>query len=584
MLTSFRFLPLLILTVAIAACSSTAATGPVPPAQAVLDAAKLPLKATIRVAIPKRKHHRRVLLHGHYISMATKSIAIAVAPSAGGTAQNFNADLTPATNPDCASSSSSVDCTLTLRLPAGSYTVNVATYDGLLADGNAPNNHPTGNKLSANQSLPFVVGRAKQNQLHVTLDGVPTNVALVPAGGSTLTGNDASGFALARCLQPVQNVDVYGVDADKNYILGAGAPTPSLTSNDATSLPVTAQPNRSAPNRFTLTPPAYPAKGAVVQLTAGVTPLAGSGGTVKSAKIDVTFGSSICYSITEYAAPGSSDTSSSNIGPTAIAASTSDLWFAVGNSVSAITTAGAAVGTYAAGNGTDSLAFDGTNMWVVDFNTNPGTVTKVSPTGATLGTYNVGHLPNGIAFDGTNMWIPNGEGSSVTELSPTGATIGTYSVGSGPGAIAFDGTNMWVANYSASPGSVTELSPAGATLRTPQAGDHPAAIAFDGTNMWVTNLFNNTITVLSPTGSTLNTFNIPTSSSHPEFITQGADGAMWFTEIDGNNIGRVTSDGTFTEIPVPTASSEPLGIAKGPDGNIWFTEKTGDKIGTVITH
>ena len=59
---------------------------------------------------------------------------------------------------------------------------------------------------------------------------------------------------------------------------------------------------------------------------------------------------------------------------------------------------------------------------------------------------------------------------------------------------------------------------------------------------------------------------------------------MWFTELNGNNIGQITSDGTFTEIPVPTASSEPLGITKGPDGNIWFTEKSGDKVGTVLTH
>ncbi|HEY1977719.1 MAG TPA: hypothetical protein VGG89_14300 [Candidatus Baltobacteraceae bacterium] len=568
------------MALAIAACSSTApAGGPIPPPQIGGDGAKHKLKATVRIVIPKRKRGRRVLLHGHYVSLSTKSIAMAVTASTGGSPENFNADLTAATNPDCLAYSGSTVCTLPLRLAAGDYTIIVATYDGLLAGGNAPNNPPTGKKLSAHQSVPFAITRGKTNQLSVTLDGIPTGVALVPAS-STLTGNDASGFALARCSQPAQNVEVYGVDADDNYILGPGAPTPALASNDAGNLPVTATPGPSAPNQFTLTPPAYPTKNAVVQLTAGVTPKAGIGASSQSAKVNVTFGSTTCYSISEYSASSSSSSGSS---PSAIASDGTNLWFTVGNSVTKMTTAGAVVGNYSAGTNPGSLAFDGTNMWVVD-SISSGTVTKLSSTGTTLGTYGVGSYPNGIAFDGTNMWVPNSSGLSVTKLSPTGATLGTYTVGSGPGAIAFDGTNMWVANYSASPGSVSELSPTGAALGTFDVGSHPAAVAFDGTNMWVTNLFDNTITELSPAGSALNTFTIPTSASHPEFIALGADSAMWFTEANGNNIGRVTSDGTFTEIPVPTASSEPIGIAKGPDGNMWFTEKSGDKIGTVVVH
>jgi virginiamycin B lyase len=76
---------------------------------------------------------------------------------------------------------------------------------------------------------------------------------------------------------------------------------------------------------------------------------------------------------------------------------------------------------------------------------------------------------------------------------------------------------------------------------------------------------------------------IPTQGSEPLDITEGPDGALWFTESSGNKIGRVTTSGTFTEFLVPTTSSDPSGITAGPDGALWFTESSGNKIGRVTT-
>ena len=64
---------------------------------------------------------------------------------------------------------------------------------------------------------------------------------------------------------------------------------------------------------------------------------------------------------------------------------------------------------------------------------------------------------------------------------------------------------------------------------------------------------------------------IPTPHSYPVEIVTGPDGALWFTESSGNNIGRITTNGQITEYPVGTDSS-PYGIAIGPDGALWFTE------------
>jgi len=67
-------------------------------------------------------------------------------------------------------------------------------------------------------------------------------------------------------------------------------------------------------------------------------------------------------------------------------------------------------------------------------------------------------------------------------------------------------------------------------------------------------------------------------------IAVGPDGNLWFTDRDGDQIGKVTTQGTITEYSVPTANSSPSGIAAGPDGNVWFTECNGTKIGKIGTN
>jgi streptogramin lyase len=76
----------------------------------------------------------------------------------------------------------------------------------------------------------------------------------------------------------------------------------------------------------------------------------------------------------------------------------------------------------------------------------------------------------------------------------------------------------------------------------------------------------------------------------PNQITAGPDGALWFTvDYDGplpephnaDMIGRITTAGVITEIPTPTQGSMPGGITVGPDGALWFTEANGDKIGRL---
>jgi uncharacterized repeat protein (TIGR01451 family) len=73
------------------------------------------------------------------------------------------------------------------------------------------------------------------------------------------------------------------------------------------------------------------------------------------------------------------------------------------------------------------------------------------------------------------------------------------------------------------------------------------------------------------------------TGSTPRGITAGPDGNLWFVEVGGNKVGKITTSGVVTEYKIPTTSSSPLGITTGPDGNLWFTEGNGNKIGKITT-
>jgi virginiamycin B lyase len=56
---------------------------------------------------------------------------------------------------------------------------------------------------------------------------------------------------------------------------------------------------------------------------------------------------------------------------------------------------------------------------------------------------------------------------------------------------------------------------------------------------------------------------------------------LWFTEYDGDKIGRINPLGTIKQFHDPHRGKFPGGITAGPDGRIWFTEGDGNKIGGI---
>ena len=86
-------------------------------------------------------------------------------------------------------------------------------------------------------------------------------------------------------------------------------------------------------------------------------------------------------------------------------------------------------------------------------------------------------------------------------------------------------------------------------------------------------------------GPAFSEFALPSSATGAQGIAKGYDGALWFTETAGNNIGRIASDGTISEYPLSRAYSSPSGIAQGPAvaHDEWFTEQGAGGIGRIST-
>jgi virginiamycin B lyase len=113
----------------------------------------------------------------------------------------------------------------------------------------------------------------------------------------------------------------------------------------------------------------------------------------------------------------------------------------------------------------------------------------------------------------------------------------------------------------------------------------PLAIAAgpDGA-LWFTNRDGNSIGRLAPSGaqSGVVTDYTDPSVAQPGGIAAGPDGALWFTNQNGGasgesgSIGRITTAGAITDFTGP-GISDPRAIAAGPDGAMWFTNSAGGR-------
>ncbi|HEV2737680.1 MAG TPA: hypothetical protein VGU66_03780 [Candidatus Elarobacter sp.] len=162
-----------------------------------------------------------------------------------------------------------------------------------------------------------------------------------------------------------------------------------------------------------------------------------------------------------------------------------------------------------------------------------------------------------------NAGVPATVNVNVTAKDADGNTIvgpGDYSVPirlsiSDP---ANSGTLSLSTNLIPNPGTTATLTYNGGTLSS-------ASIVASATGV------SNTAATFAPT-PTFYQFSIPVATNRPQWIAQGSDGNMWFTESPGSAVARITPAGVVTEFTVPTANAQPQMIIGASDGNLWFTE------------
>jgi virginiamycin B lyase len=268
-----------------------------------------------------------------------------------------------------------------------------------------------------------------------------------------------------------------------------------------------------------------------------------------------------------------------------------NLWFIEpgGQSVGRITPAGV-ITEFPSGPGIYAIAAgpDG-NIWLGP----AGSLVKMSTAGAILGSYPIaageGVVSKIVAGPDGAMWFALGGEAKVGRstldghmsfydvpraMSPV-QPIGPTSIAVGP-----DG-NLWYANYQN--GSVGRITTAGVVTDFPIANATPYSITAgpDGA-LWFTG---------SPQGigritTSGQVSGYSAAAGYLDSITKGPEGNLWFTEIQPDQVGRLTPTGTFAYAPIPVtpvagAARGARAIVAGPDGNLWFVMRGEDKVGRV---
>ncbi len=124
---------------------------------------------------------------------------------------------------------------------------------------------------------------------------------------------------------------------------------------------------------------------------------------------------------------------------------------------------------------------------------------------------------------------------------------------------------------------------------TPTKNSSPADLVFDKEgNLWFAELHGNKIGKLTPskvkpgTSEGIVEYELPTPNSKPWYLLISRDGYIWFSAWGANAIGRLNpKSGAVKEFPIPTPKSEPHKLVEDSKGFIWFTEFEANKIGRL---
>lgn len=189
-----------------------------------------------------------------------------------------------------------------------------------------------------------------------------------------------------------------------------------------------------------------------------------------------------------------------------------------------------------------------------------GQVTEFALNG-TSGAFGITSGPDG------NLWFGESNFTRIGRLTPTltfsevaglSANAGTSGITAGP-----DG-DIWFAENGNS--KIGRLAPGGTLVEfalDPDSFPHAPVAGADG-NIWF--LANGKIGRITPWGAVTM---FPAPAAAPADLTACTDGNLWFTALEPNLVGRITTAGVITSWP---QTFEPGAITCTPDGRVWVVE------------
>ncbi len=217
-----------------------------------------------------------------------------------------------------------------------------------------------------------------------------------------------------------------------------------------------------------------------------------------------------------------------------------------------------------------AVAPDGTIWFTIDLADAIGRVREGQLERLPMARQNVEPLGLAVAPDGS-VWYTDNGARAVSHMTPSGEVtsfpLETPIVRLGRLAVAPDGA-AWFAEVTRY--SVTRLKDGQLTrheFTSPRGDPYGVAVAADGT-VWATLQEGDQLLRITGDDEVV-AFDVPRHGAVPTDIAVGADGAVWFIEFRENRIGRF-QDGKFEDFEIPGENPALTGITVAPDGSVWF--------------
>jgi hypothetical protein len=232
-----------------------------------------------------------------------------------------------------------------------------------------------------------------------------------------------------------------------------------------------------------------------------------------------------------------------------------------------------------------NLLYDGANIWATNGNTTSGTVYKVNVAKvngtppctsgpACVTSFTVGSGPWGLAFDGTYVWVSNYNSNDMYKVPQSGSPIHVPLTNCMlPLGVAFDKQFIWVACTNS--GTVQQLTAAGGQNHAPitmgTGANSPFQLAFDGTNLWVSCTVGTQLRWVNTT-----TYTVPSPITVAAGCSDVVFDGRYVWVLDGSGTGgsvtKVLASSPSTPVP---GNPFTIGVDPGGEtfdgGNLWVT-------------